>query len=134
MKKANSKEQFFTRTKANKGVKIPLVSSTGEETKEWIQVLSHHSDAYRKISTEERRNAIQAGMENKPYKLDEVRVNASLISAWSFDDECKPEDVYEFLLEAPQIADEVSIKAMDAASFFAPTPTSSLKGSKKKRT
>ena len=134
MKKANSKEQFFTRTKANKGVKIPLVSSTGEETDEWIQVLSIQSDAYRKISTEERRKAITAGMAGEAYQLDEVRVNASLICAWSFDDECKPEDVYEFLIEAPQIADEVSMKAMDSASFFAPTPTSSSKGSEKKPT
>ena len=133
-KKKIGKEAFFTRTKANKGVRIPLVLPTGEETGEWLQVASIQSDVYRKVSTEERRKAVEAAMQKEDYEFDEIGINSALVIDWSFDEECTRENVAAFLEEAPQIADKINQVAMDNKRFFGNTPTQQSTGSDKKQT
>ena len=134
-------EQFKIRNKANEGVKVPLVDpATGEETEHWLQIVSQYSDVYREESKIQRRAVTQAIIDGEKYKVDELKMTAMLVKAWSFTEEdgktpkpCTFQNVYDFLLEAPQLIDSIDLKAVSNKSFFAGKSTSSLNTSGKKQ-
>jgi len=109
-------EEFFTRTKANEGVKLPLTTPDGKETKHWLMIRGVDSDAFREAEAEAKRSIIQKRIEPGEAMRSVV---ASLISDWSFDKPCSRDEVMAFLLEAPQIADAVDKVAGDRKLFFA---------------
>jgi hypothetical protein len=133
-------EQFFTRSTANAGVELPLSRPDGTPTEHIIRIRGVHSDAFKLANAESHRRIVAiAAIEDKverakAYAEEETRLVASLVSEWTFDMPCTPENVFNFLREAPQIAQEVNrlaaqhkafTKAVSASSSNSPTASSS---------
>lgn len=131
-------EEFFTRSKANKGRKVPLYNAAGDVTSHWLQILGMDSDTFRKAETEAKRKAIEiAQIEDDQKRAEAVRKTelhciGSLVSNWSFDKKCTPSNVYKFLKEAPQIADMVNRYAASRSNFFKSELDSFIDGSETK--
>lgn len=115
---------FFTRERANHGVRVMLPGPDRQPTDQWLHILHTDSDAYRagvsltmqKIAElaaerdEAKRKAKQADLE--------FEAIAALVSDWSFDAPFSREGVIELLREAPYIKDLIDRKAADNALFF----------------
>ena len=128
-------EEFYTREKANEGVKMPLYRPDGTKTDKWLLIRGSDSD--------EARSAYNAGMrkarEIAAIKDDAERMDASikgeetarldyltaLVAGWSEEEPCEPEAVRKLLSEAPQIADAINLFAGNRALFFAKGSSSS---------
>lgn len=121
-------ESFYTRDKANEGRKLPLRTPDGKPTEDWIIVRHVWSDAFQKAEEAALREAreIVMGMGDKPdpeavadvQRASRVKLLAALVAGWSFDAECTPDAVAEFLAQAPQIADAIDKFAGDSKGFF----------------
>lgn len=118
-------EEFFTRSKANEGMELPLTRPDGTKTEHWIRIRGVDSDAYRKANAESRRHLVKIAAletaEEREAAFDELELElkASLVISWSFEKECTPKNVKEFLREAPQIADAIDQMASRRKYFFA---------------
>lgn len=135
-----TKESFFTRDKANAGIKLPLFTPDGEASEEWIQVRGVDSDAYRAAETEgfrRLRDAASAVLEAKTEderktiaqkaEVETLRARAaSLVCGWSFDEPCTTEAVEEVLRQAPQIQDQIMEVARNRNAFFSSTASDSM--------
>lgn len=139
-------EAFYTRAKANEGIKLPLVLPTGERTEHWLQIRGIDSDIFRAAEAQASRRVLEiAAIEDKDEKAkaeNDVKADllASLVIAWSFDQECTIENVKAFFAEAPQIANMVDRAASQRSRFFVEkssnlqttqNPNSSLTGDRK---
>ena len=121
-------EQFHTRDKANEGRKLPLRTPDGQPTDEWLMVRHVWSDDFQKAEEAAVREAreVVMGMGDKPdpeavsdvQRASKIKLLASLVAGWSFDAECTPEAVADFLTQAPQIADAIDKFAGDSRGFF----------------
>ncbi|MGI9277482.1 MAG: hypothetical protein ACR2PT_21870 [Endozoicomonas sp.] len=118
-------DNFFTRQKANEGIKLPLVTPDGETTEHFIMIRGIDSDAFREAETEARRSALQvAAIEdevarNEAITAEKLTLMTSLVLDWSFDQTCSPDYIRNFLREAPQIADQIDQLAAKRSLFFA---------------
>ena len=127
-------EEFFTRSAANEGVKLPLYLPNGEVTKHHLTVLGIDSDIFRTAEAQAKRTAIGIAQleskEEREAKIEETerRLVSVLIADWSFDKPCTLENVMVFLLEAPQISDAVNKFAAQRERFMAKKSTSSSDG------
>ncbi|CAM3536768.1 hypothetical protein VA7868_03923 [Vibrio aerogenes CECT 7868] len=116
--------EFFTRQKANEGVRLPLTLPDGTKTEHFLVIRGIDSDAFREAETEAKRQAMELSMigdeEEKQQAIKDKKLSlvASLVLDWSFEQACSPENVKAFLLEAPQIADQVDQLAARRALFF----------------
>jgi hypothetical protein len=127
-------EDFFTRENANAGIRLPLFSPrTGKETAHWLHILGRDSDAFHREESDSHdrfREGLKKIMEDptiKPTDREErireisrgetLRCLASLVSAWSFPQECTREAVVAFLREAPQIKDHIDEVATKRTLF-----------------
>ncbi len=137
------KEAFFTRDKANAGIRLPLFDpATGKKTEHWLLVLGRDSDAYVKQELENERRMMEIARENagadektraKAFadKVVEEAVErrrlktASLVAGWSFPGEFTRSAVVELLVKAPQIERELRAMEEDQTLFFALASTSS---------
>lgn len=127
-------KEFFTRTRAEEGVNIPLFTPEGELTPHWIKIRGVDSDAFRIAELQAGRSRVEAA--NLPTQAArdkaalEIRTKllASLVIGWSFGEECTEQAVVNFLTEAPQIADAINAKAGQRTSFFRQGPNSSASG------
>lgn len=129
------KSDFFTRARANDGVVVKLYLPNGDESGEWLRILGTESDAFREAEVRERQELMRIGeitdeaerkaAANANAKEWNVRLLASLVGAWSFDEPCTQAAVLELFKEAPQIFDKVERVANDRARFFGPRSTSS---------
>lgn len=135
---ASEMEAFFTRPKANEGIKLPLWTPQGTKSEHWVRILGVDSDAFRAANAESQRDALRiAQIEDKAEQalaIAESKRNlvAALVIDWSFDRPCTRESVSAFFLEAPQIMDSIDVAASRRALFFAhgssssqPTPSTS---------
>jgi hypothetical protein len=125
-------EEFFTREKANDGIRFPLTHPDGTATEHWLQIRGVDSDEFHKAERQERRNflpiRVEADMlhgqkEKEDFILDaqdkmERNLIASLVSGWSFDTPPTPENVVNFLQEAPQIAQAINSVSAERFRFF----------------
>lgn len=117
-------EEFFTRDRANEGVKVPLFYPDGRPSDHHLYVRSKLSDHFRIAEQAAYRKATDiAQIEDQDEQAEAFRdltldTIASLVSGWSFDKECTQENVKEFLQQAPQIADMVDQLAKKKALFF----------------
>jgi hypothetical protein len=129
-------EQFYTREKANEGIKLPLTCVNGEATDHYLVIRGRDSDLFRDAESEAKRALINSGGEdvNSIAKEGVKTVIASLVSGWSFDKECNLNNVKQFLESAPQISDEIDRVAGDRALFFALKSQDSKSTRKKKST
>lgn len=116
-------EEFLTRSRANEGVKIQLHTASGELTAHWLLIRGIDSDAFRKEQTRQARQIadivqLPETEREAAYSTGKFEMLASLVAGWSFEKECTPEAIKEFLREAPQIADEVDRIASRRTFFF----------------
>lgn len=128
-------EEFFTREKANEGIRVPLYRPDGAETDHWLIVRGVDSDEFRLAESMTRRKTIREMAEMDSEKDREKAIMgaqtdsaAALIKAWSFDSPCTYESAREFLVNAPQIAG-IIMDAITKRSFFFGKWQSGLEGS-----
>lgn len=131
-------EEFYTRKKANEGVKLPLYYPDGSASEHFLVVKGVDSDDFRRAEAAAKRSALElAQIEDEQERAEHIRNTelkciASLVASWSFDQELTTDNVIDFLREAPQIADAVNRFAGRRADFFAKKSKSSTNGQKKK--
>jgi len=115
---------FFTRDKANDGIRLPLYKPDGTATEHWLMVRGVDSDAFREAETDSKRRAMQIsqikdeGECNRAVMEEELRMVAALVIDWSFPAPCTRKEVIEFLRKAPQIEKAVQTVAGRRALFF----------------
>lgn len=132
------KSKFFTREKANAGIKLELKLPDGTPTECWIKVRGVDSDAYKKAAAEMRLRALALmGSDNEEdkaklqdmakgelHKSELLEMHASLVADWYILDEddkpipFTPENVRTFLREAPQIAEQINEVSTRRKLFF----------------
>ena len=103
----------------NEGVKMPLLDSDNELTEEWILVRSKYSTIARKamdLMKREMRERHAAGIFDN-YDLM-LTAQVSLVANWSNDQECTPDNVRDFLMNAPQEAERLDLIAGTTNLFF----------------
>src|SRR5690606_26407498 len=99
-------EAFYTREKANEGIKLPLHLPSGEPTEHWLRIRGVDSDEFRLAEAESRRDAFRVASIEDPRErakaIEDAKIDllAHLVIEWSFDKECTLEAVKEFLREA----------------------------------
>lgn len=126
-----SMEAFYTREKANAGVKVPLYTPDGAKSEHWLRIRGVDSDAFRDAEAESKRDTFRvANIEDLAERAKAITdakrgLIASLVISWSFEQECSIENVKAFFRQAPQIADAVDQVASKRALFFAPRSSSS---------
>lgn len=131
-------KEFYTRQKANEGVKLPLFHPDGTKSEHWFMVRGIDSDQFRKAEARAKRKAVEfAQIDDQDKRADAIRETelsciAELVAGWSFEEECTSENVVNFLREAPQIADAVNRYAARRADFFSKKSGSSATGPKRK--
>jgi hypothetical protein len=120
MQQKRSFRQLSTRTKANTGARFEILDpGTKVATGEWLHVLGSDSDkateATRRASQEtlafiescggnvDKKSAAYAAHMEK----QELDLMAALVESWSFEEDCTPENVREFFINAPAIRREV---------------------------
>ena len=128
-------EAFATRDRANQGVKLPLHSPEGEETDHWIQVKGVDSDDFQKAIITRADNAMKLQdiedivEKEAAIKKETCDLLATIVADWSFSDEkllpdgakpmkCTPKNVSKFLLDAPQIRNQIDKLISDREAFF----------------
>lgn len=118
-------EDFYTREKANAGIKMPLFAPNGVKTDHWLMLRGVDSDAFRAAKTESDRESPEiAAIKDKAERDAAIRANqrrlmSSLVVSWSFPHECTRDAVEKLFLEAPQIMDAVDKVVSNRAIFFA---------------
>lgn len=115
---------FFTRAKANEGIKLPLSLPDGSDTDHWIQIRGVDSDVFRAADSAARREALEmidivdkAELERR-VNDGALRLLGSLVIAWSFPMECTIDNIVTFLREAPQIGEQINRIAARRSVFF----------------
>lgn len=132
-----SMKEFYTRSKANEGKKVPLSLPDGSPSEHWLMVRGVDSDEFRRAEAKSKRKAIELAQikddkeRQEAIEQEKLELIAVLVADWSFDEECSRENVVEFLREAPQIGDMVDRIAVSRASFFGERSSSST-GTQKK--
>ena len=128
---------FKTRARANEGKRLALYAPDGGKTEHWLQVRHVWSDEFQIAQDAElsklRQAQLAAGGDKAAVaelnRDSKIRLVSALVCAWSFEAECTPEAVAEFLAEAPQIVAQLDKFAADSRGFFGNGSTSSNAGS-----
>ena len=124
-------DEFFTRERANEGIKLPLTLPGGGKTEHWLKLRGIDSDAFREAEDDSRRVAMVAaqlkdkGEQKAMLREEKLNLVAALVIDWSFDQECTLENVRKFLQEAPQIADDINKVCARRSLFFGKRSASS---------
>ena len=69
--------------------------------------------------------AIEEGIAKFAHQAERVRLVACLVSSWSFEQPCTPENVQAFLRESPQIMEATDKVAANRRAFFKGSSNSS---------
>lgn len=124
---------FFTRSKANEGEKLPLSLPDGAPTDEFLLVRGVDSDQFRESRDAYRRELILcAAIKDEAERAERSeeakrKLQAALVFGWSFKAEFTQAALLEFFREAPHIAAEVDNFASDRRRFFRKRSTDSQK-------
>lgn len=116
-------EAFAIRQRANDGRRVALTLPDGSPTDHWLQIRSQWSDAFRQAREDAMQQVArmaQTGKAELDAALEQslLAVRAALVSDWSFDEPCVPDNVQAFLREAPQIAELIDRAGADDQAFF----------------
>lgn len=123
-------QAFFTLAKSNLGAKCILKDPAGKVTEHWLTVLGVDSDAFRVASLASRR-ALAAWFEEHGDSpevrksvafaeftdLQQRTMRASLVTAWSFDQELTMANVVELFKQAPDLAAQADAFASKREQF-----------------
>lgn len=115
--------QLYTRQQANDGVTTPILFPDGTPTGQTVTILSTDSDVFRKAARESNRNRIKVNElpeseQDEAHHANAITLVASLVTEWSLEDECSPENVRELLANSPTFKDLVNEVATDRSNFF----------------
>lgn len=129
-----SMKEFFTREKANKGIKRFLVYPDGTPSDYYIGIRSQWSDAFQQAKQEAYREDMEALARGEKVDSTErhIKLCASLVAYWNLPEEFTEENLKEWLLESPQIRDMIDRDASRDARFFRQPSSDSTTGRKKK--
>lgn len=125
---------YYTKPRSEEGVVVPLLGPNNEPTDGWLRIIGPDSAAHKAARAElVRRNAEIGAMEDKDaadalasgYVLD---FQASLITGWGMEDEFTPQNVREFLINAPRLGSQIEDLSMEVSRFFGPASTNSTPG------
>lgn len=100
--------ELFTREDCNKVERLTIKGDN------WLEYLGTDSDAFRKAKRE-----MQALVVADELKTDDVEpfLLASLITDWSFDEECNDENKRALLANSPSLAEAIDRAASKRANF-----------------
>jgi hypothetical protein len=112
------------------GVQLPLFDRDGELTDDWIRVRSMHCDEFQQAMEDGQADMRKNGSES--VKEWTLKAQICLVAAWSFEEDCTPENVEKFLILAPHIAKRVDKAAGNNSLFFPESGKGSLNGQKSK--
>lgn len=124
---------FFTRSKANEGEKLPLSLPDGTPTDEWLLIRGVDSDEFRAALDEHRRTILaNSAIEDEVVRAEQnraagLKLHCALVIGWSFDAEFTDKALEEFFKEAPHLAIEVDSFASNRQRFFRKSSTNSQK-------
>ena len=117
---SNSFKKYDTRSASNTGVQLFVIGPDGKITTDWLTVRGLDSDAFQAAAAEMRRALLQyisdngghkAATEKPEYKQvvkqQELRMKASLVGGWSFEEECTVDNVIALFECAPYIGAQV---------------------------
>lgn len=127
-------EEFFTRSSANEGIKLPLYHPDGTKSEHWLRVRGVDSDEFRRAEATAKRKAMELAQIKDPderaeaVRETELECIAALVAEWSFEQELTHIQLVTFLREAPQIADMVNRFAVQRAQYYSKKSTSSATG------
>lgn len=102
-------KQLYTRSDNNKVERIKIGSG------EWIEYLGTDSDAFREAKREMQKKIISGELDAAD---SEAFLLSSLITDWSFDEECNDENKRELLRESPGLAESLDRAASQRANFI----------------
>jgi len=121
-------DAFFTRQRANEGIKLPLALPDGTDTEHYICIRGVDSDAFKSAESNQKRLMLQllsssdkvldTGEIEAATREGQLSILAALVISWSFDQECSLDNVKQFLREAPQIAQQIDKIASRRKLFF----------------
>jgi len=135
-------QDFYTRARANEGVRLTLLDGNGKATEAWVIVRGLDSDAYRaahdatnramvRLAAAVRENGASAELPADAKADREAAALAervALVASWNLEGECTPEAVAELLREAPYISDQIYFAAHDRDRFFGESSALSTAG------
>jgi len=120
--KVSPMDQFRTAKFHSEAQKLPLFLPDGTESEHYLQIIGVKSPIMRKKKSDLIRNAaksIKEGEWNDDVAAElNTQLIASAIVGWSFDEECSYENVYQFLVDAPEIFDAVDVFCADDTNYF----------------
>lgn len=117
-----------TRSKSNEGIKVSLKDTDDKPTEDWLRVRGIDSDVFQHENRRMRANVLgyleKHGLAAKDtpeyvdFTLSEQRkLQACLVSEWSFEEPCTSENVNALFLDAPYIAAQVDEAASKRSQF-----------------
>lgn len=115
---------FFTRTPANTGAKMPIPDPiTGKDSGETLTIRGFDSDAFQAALVDKsRRNAeiltLPEGEQEEARKKAELMLFQSLVTGWSFKESLTELALMEFLTECPYIQQAIDKFASNRANFI----------------
>lgn len=132
----SSFKDYFTRPAHNTAIRLTIAAPDGSGNEGWLDMVGAESDRFRaaRESSEHELLASLAKIENvddrkkfiaEQKQASRLKMLASLVVAWSFDEECSQENVLLLLQEAPFISDEIDRKSASTKDFLAKKPTNS---------
>lgn len=131
-KASNTMEAFFTRSRANEGAVLELTLPDGTPTPHSLVIYGIDSDNYRQASAASQRRLMELAKSENVKELsrnfleeETLTLVASLVKSWTFAEPCTLENVKKFLVEAPQIRNEIDKLATRRSLFFKAGSTSS---------
>lgn len=126
---------FVTRERANEGIKIPLDTAEGKRSEHWLHIYGVDSDVHLKAKhahSIKLAEAVAINDEDERLKITEdalCTMFVPLVKDWSFKDPdlmpegealpCTPENVFNFLKEAPQIREKIDAIVSNRSIFYA---------------
>jgi hypothetical protein len=122
--------EFFTRSAANEGIQVPLWLPDGSASAHWIRIRGVDSDAFRAAEARWNRELSRIaalGADEQAAEMERARLDllTALVVGWSFEQEASEENIREFLIEAPQIADAINKTAGQRALFLSSSSANS---------
>jgi hypothetical protein len=121
---------FKTRSGANKGKRLNLLTPDNKPSEAWVDVLGVDSDAFTAASRAASRDLIawiedrgdtketRASAEFVTFtERSKLELRAKLVIAWSFEEPCTLDNVIAFLKEAPHVAQQIDEFASKRSQF-----------------
>ena len=127
--KPKSYASFLTRPYANEGIKVRLYDAEGKDSGHWLRVVGEDSDLFRNGQANLYRIALKNSelpeeQADEIFKAESLRVLASCILDWSFEEEATIDERVSLLMDAPKIKDRIERTITSSSLFVKKKPAS----------